>query len=321
MKYYPIELHTHTEHSDGSFKPIELIKKSEDFGYAGFFLTDHNTMSAHEQVNQENHSILIMKGIEWTTFHGHMLVLGCTEAGDWTKANLDNIDECIAELRKSDDVAIGIAHPFAIGNPVCTGCHWEYKVENWKNIDYIEIYNSANPQNLPWNEEAYKFWVNMINKGYRLACAAGRDWHRDESENSNVAVSYIGLDKELNQKNIISAIKSGKIYTSLAPYLEIEIEQNNNVYTIGDEVMSGSIILRTFIGMPRIKGLQDNDFEIKKLLIYNNKDIIKEENIDISKRRDFNLNVEKGILRIEVVGRMKENENTKLLISSPIYIF
>lgn len=53
MKYYPIELHTHTKHSDGSFDVEQLNKSAIDFGYVGYFMTDHNTQSSyHETISK-----------------------------------------------------------------------------------------------------------------------------------------------------------------------------------------------------------------------------------------------------------------------------
>jgi len=50
LTYYPIELHSHTYHSDGEFSPEELLQSARDFGYKGIFLTDHNTNSGLDDI-------------------------------------------------------------------------------------------------------------------------------------------------------------------------------------------------------------------------------------------------------------------------------
>ena len=45
MKWYPVELHTHTEHSDGDFTVAGLVHAAKDRGFTAVALTDHNTAS------------------------------------------------------------------------------------------------------------------------------------------------------------------------------------------------------------------------------------------------------------------------------------
>ena len=78
MKYYPFELHCHTCHSDGSFTPEELILAAKQRGLSGIALTDHNTAAGVKEavVYGKKYGILVIPGIEWTTFYGHITVLG-----------------------------------------------------------------------------------------------------------------------------------------------------------------------------------------------------------------------------------------------------
>ena len=43
MRWYPVELHTHTCHSDGSFTVEALVDAAARNGYRALALTDHNT--------------------------------------------------------------------------------------------------------------------------------------------------------------------------------------------------------------------------------------------------------------------------------------
>ena len=45
MRWYPVELHTHTRHSDGAFTVEELVEAAARNGYRALALTDHNTSS------------------------------------------------------------------------------------------------------------------------------------------------------------------------------------------------------------------------------------------------------------------------------------
>ena len=90
MSYLPCELHCHTLHSDGDFSVKELQEAARENHLSLIALTDHNTMSGWDELDA---SILpVIRGIEWTTYFGHMLVLGAGEFVDWRDAVPDNID-------------------------------------------------------------------------------------------------------------------------------------------------------------------------------------------------------------------------------------
>ena len=109
MSYLPCELHCHSVHSDGSFSVAELLRRAYDDHLALIALTDHNTVSGHGELDD---SITpAVPGIEWTTFFGHMLVLGAKEAeagnisvrdrkGETTEMNLEDfIAKVTTEIR------------------------------------------------------------------------------------------------------------------------------------------------------------------------------------------------------------------------------
>ena len=55
MDYYAIELHAHTNHSDGSFTTEELLGRAQDFGYDILTITDHNTVAPYEEWKNNRH--------------------------------------------------------------------------------------------------------------------------------------------------------------------------------------------------------------------------------------------------------------------------
>ena len=123
MKWYPVELHTHTEHSDGDFTPTQLVQAAKARGFAGVALTDHNTKSGTTEFNAaiEKNGLTGVHGIEWTTYWGHMLVLGEYTYTDWRGVTPDMIDEAIKRIHDHCGL-VGIAHPFATRSiPVTIG--------------------------------------------------------------------------------------------------------------------------------------------------------------------------------------------------------
>ena len=72
MSYLPCELHCHTLHSDGDFSVKELQEAAKENHLSLIALTDHNTMSGWDELDDS--VVPAIRGIEWTTYFGHMLV-------------------------------------------------------------------------------------------------------------------------------------------------------------------------------------------------------------------------------------------------------
>ena len=73
MKYIAAELHCHTLHSDGKLTVQELIDELKRNQIKATTITDHNTSSAYfESAYCQEEELCILKGVEWTTFYGHI---------------------------------------------------------------------------------------------------------------------------------------------------------------------------------------------------------------------------------------------------------
>jgi predicted metal-dependent phosphoesterase TrpH len=64
----PIDLHSHTTHSDGSFSPTELLDHAAEVGLAALAITDHDTTSALAEARPvaAGHGIELLAGCEVT---------------------------------------------------------------------------------------------------------------------------------------------------------------------------------------------------------------------------------------------------------------
>ena len=133
-KWYPCELHCHTVHSDGDFTVEGLIASAKEHGLKGICLTDHNTYSGREEASKEK-DLVILQGIEWTTYFGHMLVLGADRFVEWRDAVPENIDEKMKQVHAAGGL-VGIAHPFQLGTPICTGGRWDFRVQDFSLVNY-----------------------------------------------------------------------------------------------------------------------------------------------------------------------------------------
>ena len=238
MKYIASELHCHTLHSDGGFTPKGLQQAAVEDGIEIIALTDHNTFSGISELDEK--ICPFIRGIEWTTYFGHMLVLGAEDFIDWRDAVPDNIDEKISAVKKSGGI-VGIAHPFQCGSPICTGGRWEFNVKKWENVDYMEIWHEELFHGSAENINSVLMWNDLLDKGYRIAAVYGRDWHRPSTENRFYGRTYLGVDGCLCGESALEAIKNGRTVVSAGALFYFNVYAGGKKYGIGSRVPAGKL--------------------------------------------------------------------------------
>lgn len=329
MKYWiPCELHTHTTHSDGRQSLMELAEKAKKEEIRCIALTDHNTISG----NSDKYNVMkqtgvhIISGLEWTTFYGHMVILGIKRYEDWRNIEIDNIDASIEEIHDHGAI-VGIAHPFRIGSPLCTGCYWEYKVKDWNNIDYIEVMSSDVLKDKSSNMRTLDFWTDLLNQGFRPTAVYGRDWHSGGNAEKNVAVTYLGIDT-LNgdfDSAVLNAIVNGAAVVTSGPLLlmECKLKNVNKIYTIGETVQleksDGCIDIDVSIDFT-VRKDQWRLGEKMALSIVSNKGEIARVPVDVN-RPNFSFDVlHTGIkwIRAELYGFI-DQQQLLIALTNPIY--
>lgn len=255
MKYYPIELHAHTCHSDGDFSIHQLIQAAKEEPYQVLTVTDHNTFAPYAQWRQEkleqnqqddfDGNLLVVPGIEWTTFYGHMLVIGANQVIDWRQAQKRSLDPQLRQIKAAQGI-VGIAHPFSIGSPICTGCHWDFHIEDYGLVDFIEVWNRTTPDEKYRSQLAYEWWTSLLLQGERISCSGGRDWHRMEAPSENTAISYIGLET-FTLTEVYQSLRQGNFYISLGPVMELSFQQAHQNYYMGDNLLPEKGILQIMV--------------------------------------------------------------------------
>ncbi|MBB6633315.1 CehA/McbA family metallohydrolase [Cohnella thailandensis] len=242
MRWLACELHTHTLHSDGKQTLRELADGAAKLGFECIALTDHNTMSglADKDAVERETGLVILPGMEWTTFHGHMVTIGASEFADWRLAEPGNLREGTAAVRRRGGLA-GLAHPFRIGSPACTGCFWEFEIRDWSDLDYIEVWSTTFAAIKEDNRRAFELWTSRLNAGDRIAATSGRDWHEQKETDDPLSVTYLGLADESAplQEEALRALREGRVAVTIGPLLTLTVVEegdNGAVYALGSEV-------------------------------------------------------------------------------------
>ena len=318
MIYYPFELHTHTLHSDGNMSPECLVEKALERGLKGIAVTDHNTTSAADEVYKLGleKGLVVIKGIEWTTFYGHFTVLGGNSNIDWRKITPDNINEMISIAAASEDI-VNIAHPKRTGSPICTGCYMEYSVD-YSLITGYEVWSNDRPYFNPTNLNAMAEYKELLSKGYKLTCLYGDDWHGKNDNRKQYAITYLGINGEVNAHSAMEALRKHRTYISTGLKVNIVINNEKGSFMIGDSIGRGAIAIKAILDAGSdycVKyGVRPSSITLKGSALTTVSYPVEGNDININ-----NLKVNPGYFTIEIQGIIEDKEAV-LLITSPVFV-
>lgn len=325
-KWLPFELHTHTPHSDGKHSILEMAEKAKELEIFGIALTDHNTMSglADKKNVMGKTGVYILPGLEWTTFYGHMVTLGIKDYVDWRNLSPLDIHKGIGKIHKQNGLA-GIVHPYRIGNPICTGCFWEYEIKDWNDIDYIEVWSETFPSIKKSNKRAYDLWVGRLNAGYKIAATSGRDWHSSTKRDGPIALTYLNInDENITDESIIQSIRDGRLSVTMGPLVKMEVfGEKGNVYSIGDKIDKTSLKNEPTVRIEVDFTVRSKQWKLEnptlKLMVRSNLGILKEVILPKNNVEQFNINIDNLIwINAEIHGGF-ESAYTMIGFTNPIY--
>lgn len=210
------ELHNHTLESDAAQSCAGLIEAMEEDGADVFAITDHNTVSGHRIIrrllSEATHRVKAIYGMEYTTYYGHIICQNLNTYVPWDSINRHRPELLFSACREAGAL-VGIAHPFALGDPFARGCRFEMDITDYSCVDYIEIINNQESMS-EVNSQGIEWWENLVFGGERIAACSGMDMHR----NSGFAMKYATyIQTEENSdpaQALVEAVKSGETWVS-----------------------------------------------------------------------------------------------------------
>lgn len=323
MRYQPFEMHCHTRHSDGSFTVPGLLEGAAAYGYAGLALTDHNAVSALREVTPEleARTCRVIPGIEWTTFFGHLLVLGCRRFVDWRFVTPDTIDDALAEIREAGGVA-GVAHPCEVGSPLMCGCNWEFHVTRWDLVDYVEIWSGDAPHARAKNTLALPWYDALLNAGHHLAVSAGRDWHGPDQpgETPLLTATYLGIEGPVTAEGALEALRAGRTYVTMGPTVELTLRQGGREIGLGETAEPGAAELTVLVGQEERREIWSRSgIQVTGLRLTANSETVAQVACT-GGAVTLPLDLAPGWLRAELLGSYLDGRSGILALTSPVYV-
>ena len=214
------ELHSHSIHSDGAHEVEELLGRADALGIDFLALTDHNATSGLTEV--ANPPLTVLFGCELTTFFGHHPVYGIDAPPPWHHGDRNaDFTALFNGIRQSGGV-VSVAHPFKIGDPICTGCR--AGPFDPAAVDMMEVWYRC------WNDPehddraALAMWDRFWDEGHPVTGVAARDWHGPAQETpfpGEEPFTAVRSDSD-DAGAILAGLKRGQVVMTGGPLIELD---------------------------------------------------------------------------------------------------
>jgi hypothetical protein len=225
QRWYSGDLHVHSHESGdapATFDQIFALAQSRQLDFV--VMSDHNTVSQQSLVaalQPTLTNLLIVRGIEVTTYAGHGGAIGASVYVDHRIGlNSRDVTGLIADVNAQGGVFV-VNHPVLDLGTACIGCAWKEVNTPWDQIAGIELQTGDYDTGLAlFTKNAVALWDTQLDAGAQLAAAGGSDDHR-AGINEGTPPSQIGTPTtrvfadELSEPAIVAAIKAGRTQVAL----------------------------------------------------------------------------------------------------------
>ncbi|MBB6731720.1 CehA/McbA family metallohydrolase [Cohnella zeiphila] len=210
------DLHMHGVHSDGSYTVADAIRSCKEKGLAFAAFTDHNNASQNLSTLAADDGLVLIPGVELTSYKGHANLLGAMDALDDFRVLTP--EQASDALRRAADKGslVSLNHPF------CNDCPWELGFD--VPFDAIEVWNG------PWrplNEAAVQWWQEQLSAGRKIVAIGGSDTHAPHLlVIHGTPTAYVKAGAESGDE-IMQAIRGGRVVLSFAPnetFIDLSLE-------------------------------------------------------------------------------------------------
>ncbi len=189
-----VNLHIHTNYSDGLSSPDDIVRQAKEKGYEVIAIADHNTVNAYIQTDLSDEQMVI-PAVEFDVWCGyvfiHLLAYGIDvnneelkpffakskKETEWDIVRIfstRNLENLISAIHKAGGIAV-LAHP---------ACCWAFSLENLVlrlisyGIDGMEVYYPYRRHRRIIKFHSVKKVEKLADK-YNLIKTGGTDFHGD----------------------------------------------------------------------------------------------------------------------------------------------
>lgn len=191
---FKVDLHVHSHYSgDNNSDPEEVINRAIESGLDGIAFTEHYSFRASEPVEQlkekYGNSILVLRGVEFSTEQGHCLIFGVdTDGLDMKYAPIEEVARAVT---RAGGVLIP-SHPYRPGTSIGN------LVFSIREICALEGYNGG-------NMHSYNMKAIEAARFLQIPYTGGSDAHSP----NEVGSCFTEFEDRVTYENFIDLLKTG----------------------------------------------------------------------------------------------------------------
>lgn len=220
------DFHVHSCHSDGVNTPSTLLENAKQQGLDFICITDHNTVTAHEEAHTDK-ELTIIRGMELTQYNGHCTFLGIGEPSVNLMVNGAKEVREILKKAKADGVLLSLAHPF------CENCGWHFGFDVPHH--FLEIWNGKFAKK---DYAVLAYWQKQLALGKRIPVIGGSDFHEYSAQSCLARPTTFVYSLSRAPKDILKAISEGHCFVAECPSSPT-LSMSAGEYQMGDVIPQG----------------------------------------------------------------------------------
>ncbi|MGH8876232.1 MAG: CehA/McbA family metallohydrolase [Stackebrandtia sp.] len=203
MRWVAGDLHSHSEHSDGTLSIDALAAAAAESGLDFLAVTDHNTVSHHPHLDESGrrHGVLLLPGQEVTTERGHANAFGALPWVDFRRP--------AASWLADTETAGGL---LSVNHPIAVDCAWRQQLPG--RAPLAEIWHCT------WRDRTWSgplaWWLA---NGTGTVGIGGSDFHEPGRDRPlGQPTTWVAVpDGEVTVDAVLDALRNGRVAIGAAP--------------------------------------------------------------------------------------------------------
>lgn len=256
-RWYAGDFHVHSRESGDAEPTLDAVATFAAMRGLDFVeFSDHNTTSQLSylvDVQSRHPGVLLLPGVEFTTYAGHANGIGSTRYVDHRLGYGDvTIDTALAAFDAQSDVVFSLNHPLLDLGQNCIGCAWKHKIPK-DTMKAVEIGTGGwDKTGLIFGKQTIAWWERFGAQGFHFAPIGGSDDHSG-GQGTGMFDSPIGspttmvFANGLDTASIVAGIRAGHTVVKLQGPIDPMVELRINDAIVGDTVSLSAPVLRVSV--------------------------------------------------------------------------
>lgn len=255
-RWYAGDFHVHSRESGDAQPTADAIALFAAMRGLDFVeLSEHNTtasISWLSDVQARHPNLLLLPGVEFTTYAGHANGIGATQYVDH-RFGLPGIslDTALAAFA-AQDVVFSLNHPLLDLGTSCIGCAWKHRIPR-DQLGAVEIGTGGwDKTGVLFTKQVIPWWERLVAQGLKAAPIGGSDDHSGGAGTGQFD-SPIGSPTTmvfatgLSPAEIVAGVRAGHTVVKLQGPDDPMIDLRVNDALVGDEVIAAKATLTAHV--------------------------------------------------------------------------